>query len=393
MSPKHTFRQNLPDPATRSLTEAVSYHRAGRLAEAERLYRVVLGLVPRHGEALRLLGGLYLQSGKPEQALPLLQNALQVQPKNLEILNNLGVALLNTGQIEGAETCFRQVLAFNSASAEALCYLGDTLREQGKREAALDSYAQALHLKPDFVAALSGQGAVLWSIARNGDARVKLERASQIEPGNAELITDIGALLASEGKVDEALEYFNRALTQAPECRRALFWKSLALLTFGEYREGWKLYETGLGHPKLRSFNPFGAVKAWDGKPAPDKHLLIWYEQGLGDAMQFIRYAELCKQRVGKVSVLCRKPLVRLFKALPYIDDAFDRPHEGRNAFDTHISIMSLPHRFDTALETVPAAVPYLHVDPESQAKWTAKFAGVAGLKVGVVWDSGSTWR
>jgi hypothetical protein len=163
--------------------------------------------------------------------------------------------------------------------------------------------------------------------------------------------------------IGEALEHFNRALTYAPKRGDALAAKSLALLALGDYREGWELYESGIGHRGLRDHNPFSAAPAWDGKPAPEKHLLIWTEQGLGDALQFIRYAELCRQP----------------------------PNDGVFHVDEHVSMMSLPHRFGTLLETVPTNIPYLRVDPELQAKWTARFPKtVDGFKVRLVWGGTS---
>lgn len=294
---------------------------------------------------------------KAGRALPRLQDGLHARQKTPEALNNLGIALQN----------------------------------EGKTEPALDCFEKALYQKPDYADALSNLGAVLLNMGRGTDARVKLERALQVEPDHAGAIANLGSLLYCEGKIGEALEYYNRALVHAPERQTTLFGKSYALLAFGEYREGWKLYEAGLGRRDMRASNPFAAVNPWDGKPAPNKHLLIWHEQGLGDSLQFVRYAELCKQQVGKVSVLCPKSLLRLFKALPFIDDAFDVPEEGRSCFDEHVPMLSLPHLFDTVLETVPAAVPYLRVDPEIQAKWAAKFVGVTGgTKVGLVWAGGS---
>ncbi len=93
---------------------------------------------------------------------------------------------------------------------------------------------------------------------------------------------------------------------------------------------------------------------------------------------------ELCAKRVGKVLVLCPKPLVRLFKNCPFIDDASDSFSESD--FDEHVAIMSLPHLFETELETVPASVPYLHVEPQAKKKWVEKLSGLKGLKVGLVW-------
>jgi Flp pilus assembly protein TadD len=87
MSFKQSFPQNVPDPAAHPFAEATAHHRAGRFTEAERLYRLTLELAPRHGDASRLLGSIYLHAGKPEQALPLFHVALQAQPKNPEILD------------------------------------------------------------------------------------------------------------------------------------------------------------------------------------------------------------------------------------------------------------------------------------------------------------------
>jgi Tfp pilus assembly protein PilF len=389
MPPRQPFQQSKPDPAARPLAKAMEHHRAGRLAEAERQYRVALALAPRHGDASRLLGAIYLQAGKPDQALPLLQTALQVQPKSSDLLNNLGLALRDTGKSEEAALRFRQALEIDPARVEALNNLGTVLEKEGKSEAALDCFEKALSQKPDYPDALGNLGAMLWGMGRYTDALTKLEHALRVNPEHAGARVKLASVLHDEGKIGEALEQYNRVLACAPEWKDALWGKGTALLASGEYREGWELYETGLGNHDLRGANPFAAAKMWDGKPAPDKHLLIWTEQGLGDSLQFVRYAELCKERFGKVSVLCQKPLVRLFKALPYIDDAFNTIGDG-SYFDEHVPMMSLPHVFGTVLETVPSKVPYLRLDPALQAKWAPKFAGVAGMKIGLVWAGGS---
>jgi hypothetical protein len=268
--------------------------------------------------------------------------------------------------------------------------MGTCWRDMQNPQQAIACFEKALAQKSDYASAFGCLGAALWSIGRMGEARIKLEHAVQIEPANPELITALGSLEHSEGKIQEALDRFNQVLAVTPDYTRAQFGKSFALLALGKYAEGWELYETGLGHRDIRHYNPFAGVKPWDGKPIPEKHLLIWAEQGLGDSLQFIRYAELCRQRVGKLSVLCQKPLVRLFQTLPFIDDAFDASRGGKFRADEHVSVMSLPHLFGTTLETVPASVPYLRADPAIQAKWAARFADARGVKVGLVWAGGS---
>ena len=377
--------QKTTDLVTRTLIQAMDHHRAGRFSEAEQLYRVVLGLLPHHGETSRLLGALYLQGGKPELALPLLQQAVHAQPNNPEVLNNLGVALRDTGRADDAMSLFRRAVQINGGYLEALVNLGNVLRDKQEFDCAIDCYEKVLSQKANHVGALSHLAATLGRVGQTKDAREKFEQALKEAPNNADLITSIGALLHGEGRISEALEYYNRALIYAPSHRRAEYSKGLALLAAGQYREGWKLHEIGLGQAELRGPNRFAPLKPWDGRLSPDKHLLIWAEQGLGDSLQFIRYAEFCKQRFSKVSVLCPMPLLRLFKALPFVDDAFTAPSTGSH-FDEHVPMMSLPHVFETVLETVPDTVPYLQVDPNTQMKWRTRFAGVAGLKVGLVW-------
>jgi tetratricopeptide (TPR) repeat protein len=338
----------------------------------------VLELTPNNTDALRLLGALYLQDRKAGQALPLLQIALQAQPRSPEIPSNLGVAFREMARGEEAATHFRQALAINPTFVDALLNLGDVLRAQGNNESALDCYEKAASQKPNDVYVLRNLGVALWRMGRRDDAHAKFRRALQKEPNNPEVIATLGVFLQEEGKVGEALKYYNRALARAPGFTRALWQKGIALLAMGEYREGWKLYETRIGRMER---NPLAPLKPWDGSPAPGKHLMIWTEQGLGDSLQFVRYAELCKQRVGKVSIFCigSKPLVRLFKSMPFIDDAFDGTAADRIHFDEHVPMMS-----------VPADVPYLRIEANTQAKWAAKFAEVSGMKVGLVWAGAS---
>ena len=405
------------------LAEAIAHHQAGRLPQAEQSYRDVLQAVPHHLAALYRLGVLCFQDSRAEQALPFLEAAHKIQPQNPGILNSLGVAAQMAGRDREAMGYLRQALAINPGDIGTLGNLGKALREQGDAKAALDcfgkmiemnpsiiytyiekgrchfemgnfqdailAFEKTLSLRPDDSDALSGLSSALWAVGRRDEAREKLERAVQLEPGNAKTILNLGEFLAfDEGKIDEALGYFNRALVLAPSYTNAAWRKSFALLAKGEYREGWKLYADCLGHRDTRGLNLFAPQKPWDGTPAAGKHLLIWCEQGLGDSLQFIRYAALCKQRVGKISVFCDKPLVRLFKMLPFIDEASEL--REKDSFDEHVPVFNLPHLFDTLVDTVPAA-PYLRVDADSAAKWARKFANAGdGLKVGLVWAGGA---
>ena len=391
MTSQPPFRQQALDPAARLLAQAIKHHRVGRLAEAERSYRAVLNLIPRHADASHLLGILYLLDGRPQLALPLIYDAMQAQPNNPVVLNNLGAAFRNVGRADDAANCFRRALEIDPNFVDALTNHGTVLHDKGDLQGALVCYKKALEQEIDNSTSLNNLALALWQSGNADKAHELLERAVKLEPTNAEAIANLGGFMQGQGRLDEALKYYNTALTYAPTCKLALFRKGMALLAVGEYREGWKLYESGIGHHTMRSINLCAPANPWDGKPAPGKHLLIWTEQGFGDALQFIRYAALCKERVGKISVFCfqKQSLVRLFTGLPFIDHVFDVIPDG-SYFDEHVPMLSLPHIFDTVLENVPATVPYLRVDREIQTKWATRFAGVNDVKVGLVWAGSS---
>jgi len=475
-------------PAARSdrlMAGATAHHQAGRFTDAEGAYLDILKTNPHHGDALRLLGTLYIQTCQPVQAVTYLRRATQTQPDNAEIHNNLGTALHSLKKLEEAVPCYEQALRINPSYKSALGNLANTLRDLGRLEEAIERYRQclrlmptdphmlvnaglalfkhqkadeaaayfeealqvkpdyfpalsnlgsalleqgktveaivqyeralqlkpesveilvnlgaafwevnrldkavecyerALRIKPDYAEALVNFGTALWGQGKPDEARVRYEQALRLVPDHVDAITNLGALLQGEARLEDALALYEKALCIKPDLAAAQWRKSLILLARGEYREGWELYETGLGVKNLRGARRF-RTKIWDGAPAPGKRLLIWAEQGLGDSLHFVRYAALCKERVGKVFIMCPKPLVRLFKSCPFIDDAFDAVSE--EDFDLQTAMMSLPHHFGTTLETVPAPVPYLHIEPQAAEKWSQKFADIKGFRVGLVW-------
>ena len=269
----------------------------------------------------------------------------------------------------------------------AALFLGSLYVHQNKVDDAVPLLRKAVQLQPNNVDALYALGVALIRSGHGEEGDEYSRRACEINPNHVDSLTNIGLAFYDKGKIEEAVEYYNRAIACTGETKKAFFNKGIALLALGQYREGWKLYEEGFGD--FRGANIFAPVPPWGGMPG--KHLLIWCEQGLGDCLQFVRYAELCKTRFEKVSVLCSTgytSLLRLFSVIPFVDDVFNRPdYVGRNTFDTHVPMLSLPHRFDTVLETIPNRVPYLRVASEIQSKWAPKFAHITGLKVGLVWE------
>ncbi|MDE1900704.1 MAG: tetratricopeptide repeat protein [Alphaproteobacteria bacterium] len=440
------------------LQTAVAYHQAGNAVEAEGAYRAFLAGQPHHRDALRFLGGLYLQMGRPAEAVDYLNRAVAINA-DVETLTNLGIALRGAGRgAESLAACERALKAAPHTSAARRNYAA-ALFLAGKIDAAIAWYHQALDADPDDLSALINLGLAYSDIGRGdaaapwlAQAQARLEQIAAANPSDAATLNQLGTILQRQGKLQDALPPYRRALEIQPgyaqaalnlaTCLRALghpaeavdmcryaiglmpdssdaytnlgvFLQetarhddavaafenalrlnpnsllakrnmSFSLLALGRYDEGWAMHETGLGITSMRGKNPF-PERRWTGQDVTGKRLLIWCEQGMGDDLQFIRYAPLCKARGCTLAVQCPAPLRRLFATVSGIDRLVD--HVGADDFDVHASLMSLPYIFGTRLETVPAQGPYLRAPDDARAQWAALFPARTGnLRVGLVW-------
>jgi tetratricopeptide (TPR) repeat protein len=371
-----------------SLFETASAHRrAGRNDEAERGYLQVIARDSGHRDAWNSLGMLYLDLERYQDAEHILWHASCKFPNDAGIINDLGVLFYRQGKLEKAKEKYEEALRIKPRYDIALANLGRVLRDCHQLDDAAAKFKKALSINPDNVDTLIDYGLTLEAQGQHDEAARKYNKVLAIDPRHATALNNKGNLKLIAGHLEEALGYIDQALDIHPRHGQALWNKAVILLALGRYREGFELYESGKGKKGLRGFYPFAsfASRQWDGSPLPDKRLLILAEQGLGDSLQFIRYAALCKERVGKVIVICEKPLVRLFKNCPFIDEVFDTSHSC--AHDAYIVMMSLPHVFGTTLDTVPAKVPYLFADPRMAEKWAGKMADKDEIRVGLVWS------
>ena len=356
----------------------------GRYDDAVEHYKKGLELQPGEPTLLVDLGlALHLQD-KLDQACAVYRETLRLKPDYYPALVNLGSALRDQRKSKEAAECFERALRVKPESVEVLVNLGAVYWDMAKLDEAVAYYRRALQINPDYVEGLVNLGTALWGQGKPEEAAESYKKALRLRPGQLDAITNLGALSQDLVDYDKAMGFYEAALELDPKFAPARWRKSLILLAAGNYREGWELYEAGLGKRGLRGPMLIRSQPPWDGTPIPGQRLVVWGEQGLGDSLQFVRYAALCKPRAGSVRVLCPKPLVRLFAASPYVDIVADTITPGD--FDAHASMMSLPHLFGTTLETVPAEMPYLFVPKEVAQTWAPKLAGLKGLKVGLVW-------
>ena len=192
------------------------HHQAGRLNQAETLYRQILQVSPEHADALHLLGVIAYQVGKYDVAIDLISEAVGLKSSNPTYFNNLGLACNSLGRYDEAVACFQQALAIRSDYAEAHANLGNALQELGRLEAAVISYQRALALKPDFANSHSNLGNTFRKLGQLNAAVASYQRAVGLKPGFANLHNDLGSVLQELGQFETAAASYQRALELEP---------------------------------------------------------------------------------------------------------------------------------------------------------------------------------
>jgi tetratricopeptide (TPR) repeat protein len=415
-----TFRDALalsPDHAGATFNLAVTLRALGRVDEAAAQYRRAIVLKPDNAKAHNNLGVILAMLEKNDDAAAQYLQALQIQPDypnahynfanllkaqrafaraidhyrqalvgnpdDAETHNNLGAALAADGQGEAAIQHYQQALALRRDYAEAFSNLGSALADLGRTDEAMGWYAKALAFKPAFADARFNLGQALDMQDRTDEALAQYELALALDPMHAEAHNNFGFLSQRLGRVDEALARYERAQTLKPDYADAHWNESLARLLVGDFETGWRKYEWRW----RRKDSPPRVLPAplWDGDDLTGRTILLHTEQGLGDAIQFIRYAPLVKAKGGVVVFECLRTQHRLFNRVAGIDRLIPAG-EPFPPFDCHAPLLSLPTLLDTRLETIPAAVPYLKADAGLAGTLGERLAGLKRPKVGLVW-------
>lgn len=373
-----------PDVAMFHYNLGLAFHSEQKLDEAETAYLKALSLQPDHLDALNNLGAMLREKNRFAEAEKLFRKILALQPGNHEAHNNLGVVL---ERMEEAEAAFRRALSLKPDYFEAQNNLGNNLQYQGRLEEAEKIFRSLLSRNPGNSNIHLNLGKVLQDQGRLDEAMDAYREALILNPGNHLAYINQGVLLQLQGKIDEAIAAYRMALELKPDDAAAHANYSLVLLLKGDFREGWKNYEWRWeGNRQLKKFRRNFLQPQWQGGELSGRRILLHAEQGLGDSLQFIRYAPLVAERGGHVIVECQPELKRLFNSVDGIKEIVSRDGAAPTDFDVHCSLLSLPLAFNTDVETIPANIPYLKADEQSVAHWRNKIGEDERLKIGLVW-------
>ncbi len=355
---------------------------------------------PTHVKAHNNLGVVLAETGRRTEALACWQETVRLDPNYPEGHFNFAVGLsAEPDRQDEAALHYERALALRPNYPEAYSNLGLLSIEQGRPGEAIVLLEHALRLKEDFVDAFNNLGLALADLGRTEEALACYRQALRRRPGYPEVHNNYGTALAAAGRSEEALASFAQALRLRPDYPEARWHQALTWLHQGDMTRGWPEYEWRWKRKRARPRRL--AQPLWDGGSLQGKTILLWCEQGLGDSLQFIRYASLVKERGGKVVVECPESLRSILASCPGIDELIVERSQ-LPAFDVQAPLLSLPGIFGTTVLTVPGEVPYLKADPARVRQWREKLTaentpGRAGgqnkLKIGIVWQGNRRHR
>ena len=406
------------------VNQATEQFTRGELERAQDTCDEVLLAVPRQFDALYLTALIAQRRGRIEEALELIGAALSVNPASYGALNTRGKLLWSLRRFEEALASYAQALSIKPDYAEALFARSLALQELGRYEAALASYDQALQVRPNYAPTLNNRGNVLLALGRPQEALADIERSLQARPRHAqtwnnqgnvlrrlgrpldaiaaydralglmpkfvEALSNRGAALQDLQRIPEALASYDDALTIAPDYAEAQWNKSLACLLSGNFTQGWPLYEARW-HKQPQLAARYARLPRWTGsEPVAGKTLLLHSEQGLGDTIQFCRYAKLVAERGARVLLQVQDALTALLRNLEGVAVVYPQQKAAPRA-DYQASLLSLPLAFHTQLQDIPCSTPYLHARRDLIERWQRWLPYTSQPRIGLAWSGSAT--
>ncbi len=395
-----------------AVRQAIQLQTDGRLAAAVDAYRAILKRHPGSCTCWSNLGMALRALGRKDEGLRALRQGVRVCPRVVELNYNLGNALADAGDPEGALTCYRTAFDRDPGSLKAARACGAVLLQLKRFEQAVDHYAAALTRHPDDAELYGGLGWALWKLRRVAAAAacrraVALDPASprfrwnlhavlrwlgryeedeqQLRAGVARhpdapgLLAALGQSLMDQEHLDAGLEYCHAALAVDPGHRDARLARGRANFLAGRYGAAWPdRYRPVYGIDR----RPKGtAGREWQGQDLAGQSILLYGEQGLGDVIQFARYAPLVAERGARVVVACQPRLLGLLRRLSRVDSVVpgDQPPPPT---DWHCSLLDVPAVWGHDVDSIPGRCPYL---PPARRERPV-LPAARQFRVGIVW-------
>jgi tetratricopeptide (TPR) repeat protein len=367
---------------------------AGDLPGAGKVLREAISVMP--GEA-RLRGAFAVvqrAQGLTEDAINSWRAAISLNPQDAESHYDLALTLAAAQRRTEAISYFRRTIELEPAFPDAYLHLAAALQQQGEVAEAIELCRRAVAVDPENPDAHQFLGALLVGTRSLDEAEQHLTAAIQFadvaeDPAAMRRVAwgNLGVAHACRNRVDEALAAYGEVLAIDPEDAEAHWNRSQLLLCLGDFARGWEEYEWRWQAEPLKSSRRHFAAPQWDGSSLAGRTILLHAEQGVGDTIQFVRYAPLLAAQGATVVLQCQPALRSLMSSLAGVS-AIVTDGSLLPTFDVHAALLSLPRLCGTlGDEQVPASVPYLHAPRDRAVAWASRLPRTAGrARVGLVW-------
>jgi tetratricopeptide (TPR) repeat protein len=362
------------------LTHAMALQRSGLLDRAEVIYREMLGVDAQHFDATHLLGVIALQRGDAAAAVELIQRAIAIRPNVIVANRNLAAGFAALGQHAQALQACDRALALSPNDIDAMFSRATALQNLAKHDEALAAFDDVLTRQPGHALARIGRGILHQAAGRLDQALVDFDAAVNFAPAQPLAHYNRGNALKALNRVVEAEASVRQALMLAPHFAEAHVLLAECLFLQNKSEVAWPEYEWRWQTQAFRAAAKPQDSPIWNGRDdLRGKTILLHAEQGLGDAVQFLRYVAPLKARGAQVVLDVPGPLAALATPLATVDSS--------SSFDFHIALMSLPQH----LGLISSPAPYLHADAAKIAAWKTRLGPRARPRIGVVWSGSRT--
>lgn len=388
-----------------------------------------LTLQPGHAEAWFNQGRALLELKRHEEAVAAYNQALALQPQHVAALINRGLTLVALARYPEALSSYDQAIALEPTRPSAHAKRSDVLQAMGRFDEALASCDQSLALQADQIDQLVNRGNILMRLGRVPEAVGSYEQALKLDPDHVNALANLGGILRDAGQWDAALARCDRAIALEPGHLGAHINRAGTLLDTGHWAQARNAFA------KVESLNPENAEAIWGQgwcnllmgdwtrgfaqfeyrwqKPSfaateqraftqplwlgdfdlRGRTILLYAEQGLGDTLQFCRYAPLVAALGAKVILEVQPPLKKLLQSLAGNVQVVARGTYPMPAFDCRCPLMSLPLAFKTTPTNIPTPTAYLAAEPHLVKAWATRLGDKTRPRIGLVWSGNAAHR
>jgi tetratricopeptide (TPR) repeat protein len=352
--------------------------------KALELYGRVLAINPNDVESLNNRGNVYRKLSMYDKAIEDYESALENGFKTFEVFYNLAISFDELHLYENAIHSYASALNLNSNVPEIYLNFANSLTILGRYEEALNiiNQGELVGGARDQAKLINTKGTVFFHQYKWREALECFDRALDEYKDYAEAINNKGLIIMYRDK--SGSEYFISALKIKPDYFEAQFNLATFYLSTGKYEQGWQAYES---RRELLNYKKFKSLSWLGQEDVKDKIVLVYYEQGFGDFLQFCRYLPMLDRMGAKIWLEIPKPLQSIALSLDCKIKLVESVEDG---FDYHCPIMSLPLAFKTSIKNIPVQKKYLHADTEKIIEWEKKLGSKKRFRIGVVWQGGT---